>query len=78
LNFDETIKSIRRKSLLSQSDFAKALGVSFSTVNRWENGKAAPKLCTLKLLNTFCAENGIPFNGEEFITDNTRKATRME
>lgn len=34
------IRDIRIRSLLSQADFAKEIGVSFSTVNRWENGKA--------------------------------------
>ena len=55
LEFSETIKFIRRKSLLSQKDFAKALGVSFSTVNRWENDRAIPKICKLKLINEWYA-----------------------
>lgn len=32
MEFSETIKFIRRKSLLSQKDFAKALGVSYIQV----------------------------------------------
>ena len=62
----DAIKMIRRKSLLSQSDFAKELGVSFSTVNRWENGKAIPKLCKLKLINTFCIAHNIPFDVDTY------------
>lgn len=69
MNFADTIKSIRRKSLLSQNDFAHALGVSFSTVNRWENGKSVPKLCKMKLINDFCIERSIPFDVEKFITN---------
>ena len=42
MDIGNKIKEIRIKSLLSQADFAKELGVSFSTVNRWENGKAIP------------------------------------
>lgn len=34
MNFDEMIKFIRKKSLLSQSAFAEVLGVSFSAINR--------------------------------------------
>ncbi len=34
------LKDVRKRCLLSQSDFADAIGVSFSTVNRWENGRA--------------------------------------
>ena len=36
------IKHIREAMNLSQQDFADRLGVSFSTVNRWENGKSKP------------------------------------
>ncbi len=69
MEFSETIKFIRRKSLLSQKDFAKALGVSFSTVNRWENDRAIPKICKLKLINEFCISHDIPFDVESFIAD---------
>lgn len=58
----ETIKSIRRKGLLSQSGFADALGVSFSTVNRWENGKATPNYQALKKIKDFCDKNNVPFD----------------
>ena len=58
----ETIKSIRRKCLLSQSGFADALGVSFSTVNRWENGKATPNYQALKKIKDFCDKNDLPFD----------------
>lgn len=37
------IKAIRLKGGYSQQAFAAALGVSFATVNRWENGKAKPQ-----------------------------------
>ena len=42
-------------------------GVSFSTVNRWENGRSVPKLCKLKLINQFCIERDIPFDVEKFM-----------
>jgi len=72
------IKFIRRKSLLSQNDFAQALGVSFSTVNRWENGKAVPQLCKLKLINDFCTERSIPFDVEKFIINAESGTAGME
>lgn len=68
MKFCDVIKMIRRKSLLSQSDFANAIGVSFSTVNRWENGKAVPKLCKLKLIKNFCTEHNIPFDVDAFVS----------
>ncbi|MEX0806283.1 MAG: helicase-related protein [Candidatus Binatia bacterium] len=39
----EQIKNIRKQMGLSQESFAEVLGVSFATVNRWENGKAIPQ-----------------------------------
>lgn len=62
MNIAETIKQIRKKSLLSQESFAKEIGVSFSTVNRWENGKAKPNYSALKKINQFCQEHSINVN----------------
>ena len=39
----EEIKRIRTGLGLSQVEFARDLGVAFTTVNRWENGKAVPQ-----------------------------------
>jgi SNF2 family DNA or RNA helicase len=39
----DQIKTIRNRLQMSQQAFAAALGVSFATVNRWENGKAKPQ-----------------------------------
>ncbi len=38
MSVSNEIKIIRQKALLSQVEFADALSVSFSTVNRWETG----------------------------------------
>lgn len=38
----EAIKNLRKKMILTQTEFAKMLGVSFGTVNRWESGKYEP------------------------------------
>lgn len=72
MRFSDAIKTIRRKSLLSQSDFANEIGVSFSTVNRWENGKAVPKLCKLKLIKNFCMAHDIPFDVDTYISETTK------
>jgi DNA-binding transcriptional regulator YiaG len=36
------LKSIRKELRLSQEELAQKLGVSFTTVNRWENGQTKP------------------------------------
>ena len=50
MNFSEKIKQIRQQRFLSQETFAKELGVSFATVNRWESGKTRPTYKTMKLI----------------------------
>lgn len=62
MNFSEKIKQIRQQRFLSQEAFAKELGVSFATVNRWESGKSKPTYKTMKLIDDFCRSNGIDFD----------------
>ena len=61
MSFPEEIKRIRLRSFLTQQDFAKKIGVAFSTVNRWESGGAKPNLKAMKNINAFCLENRIPY-----------------
>ncbi len=69
MSFAEDIKKIRRTAFLTQEDFAKEIGVSFATVNRWETGKAKPNLKTMKLIDDYCKKNKIDFDISEEITD---------
>ena len=62
MSFSKDIKVIRQKSLLSQEAFAQILGVSFTTVNRWETGKSKPSYKTMKLIDDFCKLNNIDFD----------------
>lgn len=62
MSFSDDIKGIRKQCFLSQEAFAKELGIAFSTVNRWETGKAKPNYKTMKLIDGFCKKNGIEFN----------------
>lgn len=68
MDISSVIRDIRRKSLLSQTDFADQVGVSFSTVNRWENGKASPNYKALKSIKAFCTANHIDFDADAFIS----------
>ena len=58
----ELIRIMRKKALLSQEDFAKALSVSVGTINRWENGKTMPNIAAMKKIKAFCESNSIPFD----------------
>lgn len=62
MSFSENIKKLRRKAFLTQEDFAKELGVSFTTVNRWETGKTKPNLKAMKLIDNFCNKNALDFD----------------
>lgn len=44
MTYAEAIEKIRKKMLLTQTEFANLLGVSFGTVNRWESGKYEPTM----------------------------------
>ena len=48
------LKAIRKQLELSQEDLARELGVSFSTVNRWENGQYKPSKLAKAQFNAFC------------------------
>lgn len=53
-SFPERVKEVRRKLGLSQEELAHALGVSFATVNRWENGKTMPSKMAKTVWKRFC------------------------
>lgn len=36
------VKRIRKKRGLTQEQFARLVGVTFSTINQWENGRRTP------------------------------------
>lgn len=54
MQLSEIIKEVRQKSYMSQQEFADEIGVSFSTVNRWETAKAMPNYQTMKRLIEYC------------------------
>ncbi len=55
------LKSLREKMLISQDELAKLLGVSFATVNRWENGHHEPTLKAKRAIRDLCWKNHIPW-----------------
>ena len=67
MSFSSDIKKVRQKSLLSQEAFAQAVGVSFTTVNRWESGKCKPTFKTM--IDDFCKAKGIDFDISEELLD---------
>jgi len=41
-NIPRLIRELRERTGLTQEKFAAKLGVTFPTINRWENGRARP------------------------------------
>lgn len=55
-SFSELVAVIRHQLDLSQEDLARQLGVSFATVNRWENRHNRPSRLARTRLHAFCEE----------------------
>lgn len=51
MTFGELLKQVRIDSGITQEQFARELNVSFSTINRWENGHTTPsRLAKMRLI----------------------------
>ena len=65
------IKEIRDALQLSQNQFANEIGVSFATVNRWENGKTEPGQPAQNRIFQLTVQNDIP--AAQIIYDKIRR-----
>ena len=61
MELPEEIKRIRQRSLLTQNE----VKVAFSTVNRWECGKAKPNINAMKSIKEFCLNHDIDYSTVE-------------
>jgi putative transcriptional regulator len=52
----DLVRDLRRVLGLSQEKFATKLGVTFATINRWENNRATPSPIALKLIENLLKE----------------------
>ena len=62
--FADKVKFVRIKLNLSQEDLARELGVSFATINRWENGSYNPSRLAKKAFEDFCQKKNIVIEEE--------------
>ena len=53
-DYPSLVKEVRRQLSISQEDLARELGVSYATVNRWENSQAKPSKLARAQLDAFC------------------------
>lgn len=59
MDFARMVKGLREKLLLSQTELAKKLGVSYATVNRWENGHHEPTFKDRRRIVALCKKHGV-------------------
>lgn len=62
MSFQSALKHLRQVSLLTQEEFAKEIGVAFSTVNRWEMGKTKPNISAMKKIRKYCIEKNVDYS----------------
>jgi len=55
----EVIKNIRKELNISQTEFAHAVHVSFSTVNRWENDRVKPNRLAKVTIIEYCKKQNV-------------------
>lgn len=55
----DLVKAARKEIGVSQKEFANKLHVSFSTVNRWENGHVMPNQLAIATLIELCEREKI-------------------
>lgn len=61
MEFRDKIKFARQQLIMSQQDFAKELGIGYSTLNRWENGIQKPHYRGQRKFKELCEKHGIKF-----------------
>lgn len=59
IDYPTTILRLRAKLNLSQMALANLLGVSYTSINRWENGKYEPTRMVKERIKIICEENNV-------------------
>lgn len=59
MDYSTLLKDIREKLLLTQTELAEKLGVSFASVNRWENSRTEPTIKAKRKIRELCLKNKI-------------------
>ena len=62
MDWAKLLKDLRNQLLLSQVEMAGLLGVSFASINRWENGHHEPTIKVKRQIKELCKKNKIDFN----------------
>jgi len=58
--FNSPITALRQSLNMTQEEFAHAIGVTVSTVNRWENGHVEPSRLARKAMESLAHNVALP------------------
>ncbi len=73
MTLSQKIMYIRAEKLLSQQEFADAVGVSYSTISRWEREHRKPQARAIGKLMLWCKNNGVDLSDLEVGDDENEK-----
>lgn len=65
MTFGEAVLKLRSERRISQRQLADELNVSFTSVNRWENGRTMPNKMTVLVIRQYCIDHGLDFLYDE-------------
>ena len=65
-----TIDVIRKELNISQEQLARDLNISFTTINRWENGRSTPSRLAKMRLYEYCTSKDISKEALDFLDRN--------
>ncbi|WP_063626238.1 helix-turn-helix domain-containing protein [Mycoplasmopsis gallinarum] len=65
MNYARMIKNLRDKLIMTQEEFANLLGVSITSVNRWETKKHLPTTKAKRKIVELCKQNNV--NTEDIV-----------
>ncbi|MBQ7250630.1 MAG: helix-turn-helix transcriptional regulator [Bacilli bacterium] len=65
MSYSEQIKRIRADLLVTQTELAEMLGVTFATINRWERGHHEPSIRQKRAIRDLCKRHGIDWKGDK-------------
>ena len=74
-NVHQNIRELRIRLGMTQEEFAHAVAVTFSTVNRWENGHAKPSKLARRSIEALARRGNprrdaaSPLNGDRLATE---------
>ena len=66
-DWSDLVRTLRDRLGLTQEQFASRLGVTFASVNRWENGHVTPSRLALRQIEDLV--RGMAAEGEDLLRD---------